>query len=329
MPQPSAALILRMRRAYLALAPLLTLLYALPPRQEPTPVPLPEGVLARVNGQELGVEEYKEYLWRQTGKRLLPQWIDARLIEQACLRYGVEADPAEIEKLVQERLEQLLQGREPAVVEEEMRARGMSTETLRENLRGEFRQNLRLAALVRATRVATDERLRNAFEASFGPGGVRTELRQVLCMPHVMRAELIRAGADPASLDQERMKALARERAESAWARLQGGEDFGLVATELSHDQSSSRSGGMLPAYRPGLYGAPFTEALSMLAIGDISPVIESSAGFHVVQITQRVVSDFHKLRESLVEQVMSAEPTWQEREELLAGLRAQAKIEF
>lgn len=318
-----------MRCAPYVLAPLLPLVLALAPRPATAQEPLGPGVVARVDGVEIRLEEYQDYLWRQTGKRLLPQLVDDRLIAAACARFGVEADAAEVEQRVEERLAQLMQGREPAVVEEEMRARGFGVATLRENLQAEFTRNGRLDALVRATRVATDVRLRAAFEAEYGPGGTRVELRQVLCMPHVLRAERIRAGADAASISQEEMRDEARALATAARERLLAGEDFAAVAAECSHDQVSSQAGGVLPAYRPGLYGAEFGAAVDALGIGDVSAVIESPAGFHVVQVTQRTTTEFQRVRDQLVEIVMQAAPTWQEREELLAGLRAQAKIEL
>lgn len=320
-----------MRRASLLLAPLLplSLSLALAPRQEPASAPLPEGVVARLDGEDISLAEYQDYLWRQTGKRMLPQLVDDRLIARACERFGVEADPAEVEARVAERLEQLMQGREAAVVEAEMRVRGFGLDTLRENLRAEFTRNGRLDALVRATRVATDVRLRAAFEAAYGPGGKQVEVRQVLCMPHVLRAERIRAGADPASIDQEAMREEARALAEAAHARIAAGEDFATVVNDCSHDQATKASGGVLAAYRPGLYGAEFTAAVEALEIGEVSGIVASSAGFHVVQVTRRTVTEFRAVRAELVDAVMQAEPTWQEREELLAGLRARAKIEL
>jgi len=318
-----------MHRTLFVLGPLLTLSLALKLHQEPAQEPLPQEVVARIDGQELRLEEYKDYLWRQTGKRLLPQMVDDRLIKAACERFGVAADEADVEKHVQERMEQLMQGRDAATVELEMRARGFGLDTLRDNLRTEFTRNGGLDALVRATRVASDERLRVLFDAEYGPGGVKVELRQVLCMPHVLRAERIRDGADPASLSQDTIKEEARVLAAEARQRLLGGAEFAAVAAEFSHDQASNQSGGVLAAFRPGLYGAAFGTAVEQLEVGEFSAVIESSAGFHVVQVIQRTTSEFHRVRNELVEQWMAAEPSWQEREELLAGLRLQSKIEL
>lgn len=318
-----------MRKPSLALVPLLPLALGAALRQEPAQEPLPAGVVARVDGVEIGVEEYKEFLWRQMGTRLISQLVDEKLVEAACARFSVEADPAAVEAAIEERLAQMMTGRTPEEVEKELGARGIDMETVRNGIRIESRRNLRLDELVRATRVATDARVQAAFEAEYGPGGVRIELRQVLCMPHVLRAERIRGGADPASLDADALRAEARTMAATAQRRIAGGEDFARVAEELSHDQTSRQQGGQMTAYRPGVYGEAFGAAVEALAVGAVSDVIESGAGFHVLQVTARTVTTLAQVRDPIVRSVLEAAPTWQEREELLAGLRGQAKIEL
>lgn len=296
------------------------------PRQDPAPPPLPEGVVAILDGREITLAEYQDFLWRQNGKRMLPQMADEILVHRACERFGVAPDEAGLAARVDERLSQLTQGRRPEDFEQEMRSRGLDLETLRRSVRSEYERTMRLDGLVRATRIATDERLRAAFDTAYGPGGVKLELRQVLSMPHVLRAERIRAGADPAGLDEQALRDEARERAREARRRIIAGEEFAAVAREFSHDQGTREQGGVL-AYRPGLYGETFGAAVQALQPGEVSELIESAAGFHVVQVAARTVTEFSRVREELVKTVMEAEPSWQERESVLQSLRAAADL--
>ncbi len=298
--------------------------------QEPQePAPLPTGVVARLDGTDISLTAYQEFLWRQTGKRALSQMVDDLLLEKACIRFGVQADEAAAAQAADERILQASQGRAPEEFEIEMRARGFDAAMLRDLFRAEAIRVQRLDALVRATRTATDTRLQAAFEAKHGPGGVQVEIRHVLCMPHVMRAERIRGGADPKTMDQEALKSEARALAESARGRIAAGEDFAAVASEVSHDQVSKKDGGKIQTYRPGLYGPAFTAAVEALQPGAISEVMESGAGFHVIQVVARTVTRMDEVRAILVEEVLTAEPTWQDREDLLAALRNKADLKM
>ena len=79
-----------------------------------------------------------------------------------------------------------------------------------------------------------------------------------------------------------------RARAEAALARVNGGEDFGAVAREISEDGNKAQGGviGMRPADRlPDL----FVENVRATKVGAISPaVLRSDAGFHVLKLLAR-----------------------------------------
>ena len=77
-------------------------------------------------------------------------------------------------------------------------------------------------------------------------------------------------------------------RAEAALARLRAGEDFAVVAREVSEDGNRARGGeiGLRPASRlPDL----FVEQVRGLRPGEVSPtVLRSGAGLHVLKLLER-----------------------------------------
>jgi peptidyl-prolyl cis-trans isomerase SurA len=79
-----------------------------------------------------------------------------------------------------------------------------------------------------------------------------------------------------------------RTRAEAAFARVRGGEDFGAVARQVSQDANRERGGeiGLKPADRlPDV----FLEAVRPLKSGDIAPsLLKSGAGFHILKLVER-----------------------------------------
>jgi peptidyl-prolyl cis-trans isomerase SurA len=79
-----------------------------------------------------------------------------------------------------------------------------------------------------------------------------------------------------------------RTRAESALARIKGGESFEAVAREISEDGNKAQGGviGLRPADRlPDV----FVEVVRSLKAGEVAPtLLRSGAGFHVLKLVER-----------------------------------------
>ncbi|GEM_PF-1276883 len=80
-----------------------------------------------------------------------------------------------------------------------------------------------------------------------------------------------------------RTRAEALALAGQVLARIQAGESFGKLAMELSDDQLSGRQGGQLGPQEPGQYVKEFEEALYQIRPGEISAIVESPFGFHII----------------------------------------------
>jgi len=290
---------------------------------------LPAEVAAMVDGEAISQADYENYLYQSFGKRPLHQLIDRHLVIAAAKAYRITPSAEAQQAISEERVIQAYQGRSEQQFLVSLRDKGLSKAMFEDNLRKDILQELTLDELVRQTRVPTDTRLNKAFEAKFGVGGVRVSVRHILVMPHFLRAEMIKGGADARSIDQAELKLKAKDLALTCRKRLRAGADFVTLVQEYSHDQVSLRSEGLLPSYRPGLYGPAFTNAVASLKPGEFSEVIESGAGFHVVMLESREVTKLENVRAALIEEVMNAMPTWQEREEVLSSLRAKADIQL
>ncbi len=86
----------------------------------------------------------------------------------------------------------------------------------------------------------------------------------------------------------EAVQAEVKARAEKALARVQGGEDFAVVAAEMSDDGNRARGGeiGLRAASRlPDV----FVEQVRTLEPGQVSPtLLRSGAGWHVLKLVER-----------------------------------------
>ena len=78
-----------------------------------------------------------------------------------------------------------------------------------------------------------------------------------------------------------------KRRAEEALKSVGEGTDFGQVAAGFS-DASDALSGGNL-GWRPGArLPTVFAEAVRGMKVGEVSPVLRSAAGFHIVKLLER-----------------------------------------
>jgi parvulin-like peptidyl-prolyl isomerase len=72
---------------------------------------------------------------------------------------------------------------------------------------------------------------------------------------------------------------------EQARKRIEAGEDFAKVAAEVSIHPSAAQ-GGQMPLFSPGTYQPAFEKAAMALEVGELSPVIETELGFHLIEKT-------------------------------------------
>src|SRR5690606_39027311 len=89
--------------------------------------------------------------------------------------------------------------------------------------------------------------------------------------------------AAPAQVRQQ-----AQAEAEEVLRRARAGEDFAALAAEWSEEPGAGARGGLLHPGREGTWVDPFWEAAVALEPGEISGVVESQYGFHVLKLDDR-----------------------------------------
>jgi parvulin-like peptidyl-prolyl isomerase len=103
--------------------------------------------------------------------------------------------------------------------------------------------------------------------------------------------------------------------------RLEDGEDFAALATEVSTDTLTAESGGDLGWITKGEMDEAFDEVAFELPVGKISDVVETSDGFEIILVEER--DEDRELDADTLEQRRSdAFQTW------LVDLEAEAQIE-
>jgi len=102
--------------------------------------------------------------------------------------------------------------------------------------------------------------------------------------------------------------AKAKVDAQSILSRIKNNESFEELAKTLSHDTFSNESGGDLDWLERGIMDSEFDDAAFSLAnTGDISPLIKTSFGYHIIKLTDfkaEAVQSFEEVKANLYTKV-------------------------
>jgi len=95
------------------------------------------------------------------------------------------------------------------------------------------------------------------------------------------------------------------EEAQAAVARLDAGEDFTVVAAEVSTDPGSGANGGSLGCSSPAGYVAEFADATMTAPIGEVTEPVESEFGFHIILVEDRTEATAEEVQTIMGDQAL------------------------
>lgn len=102
--------------------------------------------------------------------------------------------------------------------------------------------------------------------------------------------------------------AAARAQAEKVLEEIKAGADFAKLAAERSADKGSAAKGGDLGFFGRGKMVPEFEAAVFALqATGDLSGVVESQFGYHIIQLQEKKpasVRSFEEVKDELIKEV-------------------------
>lgn len=104
--------------------------------------------------------------------------------------------------------------------------------------------------------------------------------------PELVKAKHILIKVTRNATEEERNK--ARERAQEILKRIKSGEPFDKLAQEFSDDIKTKERGGDLGYIRKGMMIPSFEKALFELKTGEVSDIVESPFGFHIIKVDEK-----------------------------------------
>ena len=133
-------------------------------------------------------------------------------------------------------------------------------------------------AVTGPVRVAGEEAVERADRAKLASQPAEVGARHILVMHVGSRSK-------PDDLTRARDQALARAR--ECLQKLRAGGDFAELVSKYSDEPGAAERGGDLGTFKRDQMVRAFSDAAFALKAGEISEVIETPYGFHIIQRTQ------------------------------------------
>lgn len=134
------------------------------------------------------------------------------------------------------------------------------------------------------------------------------ENSQYFSKPEQVRASHILIKVEPDAVESVKKDAL--ERIKAIKVRLDGGEEFSELARNLSEGPSNV-NGGDLGSFGRGQMVKSFEDAVFTMNVGDISGVVETKFGYHIIKLTSKTAQTsvpFEEVKEQIVDHLMQLE---------------------
>ena len=122
----------------------------------------------------------------------------------------------------------------------------------------------------------------------------------------------------------------AKELINNIYERLSDGEDFKQLARQFSEDPGSKMDGGELGWSNPGDYDPVFEKTLNATEIGKLSEPVQSSFGWHIIEVLDRRNEDVsQEEQKNRAYQIIFKRKFEQELQSTLIELRAEAYVDI
>lgn len=211
------------------------------------------------------------------GEVLDSQVLERLIVDRAQVQYakenGIRVDDQTLDRTIARIAEQ--NGKNPSQFRDLLEKDGIPFLKFREDIRNEITITRVREREVERSVNCTDGEINAYLEETKGSSGQKAEIS----LAHILVR--VPENATPEQLEQR------RKRAEEALAQLKAGTDFAKVSVSFS-DAPEALKGGELGARPEDRLPQLFVDAVAKLKNGEVSDVVKSANGFHILKLIER-----------------------------------------
>lgn len=259
--------------------------------REATPIVTNVDLVAQVNGRGIEREQYDFLLetnvsqyeaqgqqltpeqQNELGRRLLEGLITREVLLQEAERTNIEVTDTEFQTALEQFKSQFPNDSQYQIA---LETQGFTVEQFEEELTVQLIIEKLVTRDVLSRIEVSDEDARSFYESN----------PEMFVQGEQVAARHILISTQDLQTDAEREE--AKLRADAVHERLLAGEDFAELAREVSEGPSGP-NGGDLGTFGRGQMVQPFEEAAFGLDVDQISEVVETQFGYHIIQVTEKI----------------------------------------
>jgi len=301
-----------------------------PPAVKPVPAQLP-ATIARVNGEAIVKDEFEQAIKSlearagqpvpterraEVYRGLLDQMIAYKLLLQQSRALKVTVPDADIESRVKQ-----LQAQFP---NEQAFTKALSDQHVTlDRLKKDQREQLLIAKVIDTEIGPKVSVTPKDVDDFYAKNPDRFKEPETIHAQHILI--LVPKDADAA------VKAKAKAEAEAILKQIRAGADFGTLAKQKSQDPGTAPGGGDLGSFAKGQMVPQFEEAAFKLKPGQVSPVVETPFGFHIIKVLERKPARTVPLEEARPQltEMLKQQQANQKADAYISQLKSKSKIDI
>ncbi|MDI6712609.1 MAG: peptidylprolyl isomerase [Anaerosomatales bacterium] len=283
------------------------------------------GAVAKVNGEKITREEFDSIvtvakkqdttlaslkegdpMLLQYKRMILDSMIEAVLVRQEAKRLGIKVTDKDIDaKLAEIKASYPDENSFNEVVKQS----GMTMEQIRQSISDQLIYQALYDKVAPAPKISEDQ-IKKYYEDN---KSTQFSKEPEAHLQHILFAENDKATA------------------EKVLKEIQGGADFGALAAKYSTDPGSKNSGGDLGSAPTSRYVKEFQEAADKLKVGEVSGLVKSQFGWHIIKKlgeTPGGIQPYEEVKD-LIKSTLEQEARTKTWNDYLAKLKEKAKIEI
>ena len=206
-------------------------------------------------------------------RKVLERLIEEKLVDQEVKKSGIKVSSKEVEAAVEEVMRRNAASQED--LEKALAADGLTLETYKKQIEKGLQRQKLISWSVKVETKAGEKEWREFYQKNMDRYRTNETYRpgQILF--------IIPKGATPEEIRE------IRKKCQKVLEKIKGGEDFGEMALLFSED-SSNKDRGDLGYFKKGELVPAFERGALGLKVGEVSGIIRTEFGFHIIKLIDR-----------------------------------------
>ena len=205
-------------------------------------------------------------------RQITTKMVEEKLLTRAANKAGIKVAPAAVDSILNVQYQRV--GGEDKYAEL-LAKYGLTLDFVKKDIQRSELLSRYIQKYIDEEATVPEDELKKAYEASVGD--------TLVTVRHILFITQNKTEAEKKKILKQAEEVLKRARA---------GEDFSELARTYSEDPGSKENGGLYENFKRGEMVKPFEDASFTVPIGDVSDIVETRYGYHIIKVIDRKKND-------------------------------------